>query len=281
VARGYGFRVYLQPILPQFIDLADIATHQEARTAIAVGGFMDITTLQPANAVISEHNLGIGEDFYLSVNDTVFTVTNAELDTNVATLTIGTHTKTVGNRVVVANLPSPFTSLNGTYVITAVAATTVSYALVGADITTASVVAGTATIGTDLKLDGTDAPFRLLGIEDGPYTSETDTEETPTWDDEAQGFKRSEATAKAGSIAFSGLTNYTSSAYNMLQIAESKNVSNSIYMKLARIGPAGFNETRFGFGRFDTIEESNAAGQIVKWSSTFGFDGPSGLVRHQ
>jgi hypothetical protein len=58
-------------------------------------------------------------------------------------------------------------------------------------------------------------------------------------------------------------------------------VSRGLYAKIARIGPAGFNETRFGFGRFDNIDESNAAGTIVKWSSTFGFDGPVGLVRHQ
>lgn len=281
MARGYGFKVYLQPILPQFVDLSIVATHQEARTALGVGGFMDITTLQPANAVISEFGLGVDQSYYLSVGATTATITNAALASNVATLTIGTHTKTVGNRVKVANLPSPFTSLNGTYTITAVDATTISYARTGTNITSAAVAAGTATIGSDLKLDGTDAPFRLLGIEDGPYTSETATEETPTWDDESLGFTRSEPVSKGGSIAFSGLANYTSSAYNMLLLAEGGNVSRSIGMKLVRIGPAGFNETRFGFGRFDAIDESNAAGTIVKWSSTFGFDGPVGLVRHQ
>lgn len=281
MARGYGFRVYVQPILPQFINLSQVAIHQEARTALAVGGFMDITTLASPSSIISEVNLGIGEDFFLTLDRTTFSVTNAALASNVATLTIGTHTKTVGNRVKVEGLLAPFVSLNGTYEITAVAATTISYALVGANITSASTAAGTAKIGTDLALDGTDPPFRILGIEDGPYSSETDTEETPTWDDEAQGYKRSEATAKSGSIDFSGLSKHTDSAYNMLQIAEAKNVSNSLYMKLARIGPAGFNEVRFGFGRFDTISEEVAAGAIIKWSSTFGFDGPVGLVRHQ
>jgi hypothetical protein len=283
MARGFGFRVYLQPILPQFIDLATVAAAQEARTAVGAGvsNWMDITTLQPASATIREFGLGVGQSFYLSVNPTAFAITNAALASNVATLTIGTHTMLVGNRVKVANLPSPFASLNGTFVITAVASTTVSYALVGANITSASVAAGTATIGTDLKLDGTDAPFRLLGIEDGPYTSETGTEESPTWDDESQGFSRSEPTTKSGSIAFSGLAKYTDSAYNMLLLGEGANVSRSIGFKLARIGPAGFNECRFGYGRFDTIDESNAAGAIVKWSSTFGFDGPVGLVRHQ
>jgi hypothetical protein len=281
VARGYGFRTYIQPILPQYIDLALIAEHQEARTAIGVGGFMDITTLAPQQAIITEHGLGVGESYFLSLGETTFTITNAALASNVATLTIGTHTKTVGNRVVVTALPSPFTSLNGTHVITAVDATTVSFALTGANITSASVLAGTAKIGTDLKLDGTDPPFRLLGIEDGPFTSATETEESPTWDDEAAGFARSEATSKSGSIAFSGLANYNDAGYNMLLLTEQGNVARNLYAKLARIGPAGFNEVRFGYGRFDNVDESNAAGTIVKWSSTFGFDGPVGLVRHQ
>jgi hypothetical protein len=281
VARGYGFRTYIQPILPQFIDLALITTNQEARTAIGVGGFMDITTLAPQNAIITERGLGVGQSYYLTLNEASFTVTNAALASNVVTLTIGTHTRTVGTRVSVTGLPSPFTTLNGNFVITAVASTTISYALTGANISSASVAAGTVRMGTDLKLDGTDPPFRLLGIEDGPFTSATETEESPTWDDEAAGFARSEATSKSGSIAFSGLSNYNDAGYNMLLLTEQGNVSRNLYAKLARIGPAGFNEVRFGYGRFDNVDESNAAGTIVKWSSTFGFDGPVGLVRHQ
>lgn len=281
MARGYGFRTYIQPILPQYINLALVNQHQEARTAIAVGGFMDITTLAPQQAVISESGLGVGGTYFLTLNRTTFTVSNAELDTGVATLTIGTHTMVAGNRVVVEALPAPFTTLNGTYVITAVTGTTIDYARTGTNITSAAVLAGTAKIGTDLKLDGTDPPFRLLGIEDGPFTSATETEESPTWDDEAAGFARSEATSKSGSIAFSGLANYTDAAYNMLLLTEQGNVARNLYAKLARIGPAGFNEVRFGYGRFDNVDESNAAGTIVKWSSTFGFDGPVGLVRHQ
>lgn len=271
----------MQLILPQNIDLAQIATFQEARNAIGVGGFMDISTLIAQNAVITERGLGVAQSYYLTVNETSVNITNAALASNVATLTIGTHTRTVGTRVSVSGLPAPFTSLNGNFVISAVAATTISYAFTGANITSATVAAGTARMGTDLKLDGTDPPFRLLGIEDGPFTSSTETEEAPTWDDEALGFVRSEATSKSGSMAFSGISNYTSASYNAMLLAEAGNVSRSLYAKLARIGPAGFNETRFGFGRFDNIDESNAAGTIVKWSSTFGFDGPIGLVRHQ
>ena len=67
-----------------------------------------------------------------------WTVTNKALTSNVATLTIGSHKLTVGSTVVVDNIDSTF---NGTYVLTAVAATTISYAK------TAPNVASVATSG--------------------------------------------------------------------------------------------------------------------------------------
>lgn len=54
-----------------------------------------------------------------------WTVTNKALTSNVATLTIGSHKLTVGSTINVDNIDSTF---NGTYVLTAVAATTISYA---------------------------------------------------------------------------------------------------------------------------------------------------------
>ena len=66
-------------------------------------------------------------------------VTNKALTSNVATLTIGTHKLTVGSTVVVDNIDATF---NGTYVLTAVAATTISYAR------TAANVASVASIGS-------------------------------------------------------------------------------------------------------------------------------------
>lgn len=66
-------------------------------------------------------------------------VTNKALTSNVATLTIGTHKLTVGSTVVVDNIDATF---NGTYVLTAVASTTISYAR------TAANVASVASIGS-------------------------------------------------------------------------------------------------------------------------------------
>jgi len=54
-----------------------------------------------------------------------WTVTNKALTSNVATLTIGSHKLTVGSTITVSGMDSTF---NGTYVLTAVAATTISYA---------------------------------------------------------------------------------------------------------------------------------------------------------
>ena len=66
-------------------------------------------------------------------------VTNKALTSNVATLTIGTHYLTVGSTVNIDNIDATF---NGTYVLTAVAATTISYAR------TATNVTSVASIGT-------------------------------------------------------------------------------------------------------------------------------------
>jgi hypothetical protein len=54
-----------------------------------------------------------------------WTVTNKALTSNVATLTIGTHKLTAGATVTISNIDSTF---DGTYVLTAVGATTISYA---------------------------------------------------------------------------------------------------------------------------------------------------------
>jgi len=61
-----------------------------------------------------------------------WTVTNRALTSNVVTLTIGAHKLTVGSTVNVDNINSTF---NGTYVLTAVAATTISYAKTAANVT--------------------------------------------------------------------------------------------------------------------------------------------------
>ena len=75
-----------------------------------------------------------------------YTVTNKALSSNVATLTIGTHYLTVGATVNVDNIDATF---NGTYVLTAVTSTTISYARTASNVTS---VATTGLVTQDAVL---------------------------------------------------------------------------------------------------------------------------------
>jgi hypothetical protein len=75
-----------------------------------------------------------------------WTVTNKALTSNVATLTIGAHKLTVGSTVNINSIDATF---DGTYVLTAVAATTISYAKTATNVTS---VAATGTVTQDAIL---------------------------------------------------------------------------------------------------------------------------------
>ncbi len=75
-----------------------------------------------------------------------WTVTNKALTSNVATLTIGAHKLTTGSTVNISNVDATF---NGTYVLTAVAATTISYAKTASNVTS---VAATGSVTQDSVL---------------------------------------------------------------------------------------------------------------------------------
>ena len=280
MARNHGYAVYMTPILDTHVDLEEIALHEAAGTGLAVGGFIDRTTLLPASANVSQYGTGLGETYGLTIGSLTYSITNAALASNVATLTIGTHGITEGSRLVVAGLPSPFASLNGTHVVTGIAANTVSFAKTGSDIASAAVVAGTATGGQDLKLDGTDPPVRLLGLKSGPPTSSTGEESESYWDDTSQGFEMSEATSKSASIDFSGKIDFNSTAYKLIRLLEKGNVSQGLMAKLALIGPRGYTETYFAFGRFNSFTPDNSAGKTASFQTSYKVYGSYGLVLH-
>ena len=94
-------------------------------------------------------------------SDLTYTVTNKAASGTVATLTVGTHALAVGDTVQVAGVDSTF---NGTFVVTAVASTTFSYALVSAVITT------TAATGTSTKLTVRDV---VCGVNEIPQLNTT------------------------------------------------------------------------------------------------------------
>ena len=281
MARNFGCALYMVPILDTFVDLNLIATHEAAGTGLAVGGFIDRTTLMAPNAAVTQYGTGLSETFGITLNQRTLAVSNAALATNVATLTVPTgHPFTVDSRLVVANLPSPFASLNGTRIVTATTSTTVSFALTGTNITSATVNAGTATGGGDLKLDGTDNPVRLLGIQSGPPVSETSEETEAYWDDIAQGFEQPEAVSKSSNMEIAGKIDHNATSYKLLRYCEKGNVSQGLMAKIALIGPRGFNEVHFGFGRFNNFTPDNSAGATAKFTSQFKFFGAYGLNLH-
>ena len=281
MARNFGYALYLVPILDTFVDLNLIATHEAAGTGLAVGGFIDRTTLMAPNAAVTQYGTGLSETFGITLNQRTLAVSNAALATNVATLTVPTgHPFTVDSRLVVANLPSPFASLNGTRIVTATTSTTVSFALTGTNITSATVNAGTATGGVDLKLDGTDNPVRLLGIQSGPPVSETSEETEAYWDDIAQGFEQPEVVSKSSNMEIAGKIDHNATSYKLLRYCEKGNVSQGLMAKIALIGPRGFNEVHFGFGRFNNFTPDNSAGATAKFTSQFKFFGAYGLNLH-
>lgn len=105
-------------------------------------------------------------------NPLQFTVTNRQLTSNVAKLTIGSHSMVVGQKVTVTGVPTD-TFFNGTFILTAVTSTTISYAVTHADVTstasTGSVSRGNGLGGTPSKVyDGLGNQWTGDGVVDLP-----------------------------------------------------------------------------------------------------------------
>lgn len=268
-SQAYGYKFYFQVIKKSALDLASLNLG-----GLGVGKFMDITTLLPNSALV--YKTGTGNTLKVIAGGTK-TITKAKVLTNVATLTFdAAHGFANGATIVVAGLPAPFAALNGTRVITGVTTVspfTLTFAFTGDNETEATVASGTAS-GAVLKLDGTDSPVRLLGLMN-IAPSESEGEETiQTYDDEAQSFDTSVATSKSFSMSLEGCTDHGDAAYKLLRISAKESVREGLMVKYARVGPTGFNETTFGYGRFTGFEEQPQAGTIVKYSTTLRAYGP-------
>jgi len=106
----------------------------------------------------------------------VFTnsVTNKSLTSNVATLTVGTHSIRVGMPVVITGVDATF---NGTYTVTAVTATTFSYAKTASNVTSAvvspsgTVVAGKTGAGNLVFATGANGTANKIVFAAGGYDS--------------------------------------------------------------------------------------------------------------
>lgn len=269
-SQAYGYNFFFQVLKKGSVNLSSLLPN----AGLGAGKFIDNTTVMANTSLVFP--TGTGATFKLIAGGTK-TITNAALASDVATLTFAAaHGFAVGATIVVSDLPAPFASLNGTRVITAVTTSstfTLSFALVGSNITSAAVAAGTVS-GAVMALNGTDAPIRLLGLTNCA-PSESEGEETViTYDDESKSFDTSIATSKSMSWSLEGVTNHSDAAYKLLRIAAKESVREGLMVKYARVGPTGFNETSYGYGRFTGFEESNAAGEIVKYSTTLRAYGP-------
>ena len=99
-------------------------------------GWTTFATLSVSGVSSSEAILS-GKQVRASVTTAATTgaaVTVSVLNTNVVTLTIGAHTYQIGDYVTVSGMTSAGVPMNGTYAVTAIAATTISYAKTNANI---------------------------------------------------------------------------------------------------------------------------------------------------
>jgi hypothetical protein len=269
-SQAYGYNFFFQVLKKGSVNLSTLLPN----AGLGAGKFIDNTTVMANTSLVFPH--GTGPTFKLLAGEGKV-VTKAAIASNVVTLTFGSaHGIANGSVIGVANLPAPFTAANGTFTVTAVTTTapfTLTYALTAANQTEATVTSG-AVVGSSMLLNGTDAPIRLLGLTNCA-PSESEAEETvTTYDDEAKSFDTSIATSKSMSWSLEGVTNHNDAAYKLLRISAKESVREGLMVKYARIGPVGFNETSYGYGRFTGFEESPAAGQIVKYSTTLRAYGP-------
>lgn len=268
-SQAYGQKLYMRLIKSSAVDLTKLALG-----SLGVGKFMDISTLMSNTNTIRK--VGSGDTFKL-FSGTPKTVTNAALASNEATLTFGAaHGFTVGQTILVSDLPAPFASLNGVATVKAATTTsphTITFDKTGTNIPSAAVAAGTVMSGV-LALDGTDAPIRMLGLTN-LQPQEGEGEETViTYDDEAQGYDTSIATSKSQTIAVAGVIDYTDAAYKLMRIASKDAVNEKLMIQYVITAPKGSKEDTFGYGRFTGFQPENQAGTIVKFQQNIRTYGP-------
>ena len=262
-SQAFGYNFYVVPLLKGNIDFSELDN--------GLGGFMDTTTVLGNDADIIKAGTGSTLKIAAGTAAARKTPTKAAIASNVATLTFASaHGISVGAKIAVANLPPAFSALNGVQTVTAVTTSspyTLSFAVTASNVSEATVVSGRV-VASFLELDGTDTPIRLLGLTNAA-PSETEKEETfQTYDDESRSFETSIATGKGFSFKLEGVTDHRDAGYQLMRILAKDSVTEGLMCKYARIGPVGFTEATFGYGRFTGFDETPPAGGIVKWSST-------------
>ena len=259
-SQAFGYRVYILPIKASSVDFADLALG-----GLGAGKFIDHTTTISNSAVIGE--VGSGSTYSLLTSYSEHAISNVEVASNVATIDATGHTFIVGDKVEITGLSQ--TVLNGVHTVTAITAgVDFSFAITTGNIASVASV-GAVKGGTEIPLDGTADPIRLLGLNSCSLSTDTNIEEVQTYDDETEGFNQGVATGKSFSFDVGGSADFTDAGYKIMRLIEEDAVSENLMAKIARIGPTGTTETTYGFGRFSGFNEGNDAGSIVSWTSQF------------
>jgi len=268
--QAYGFRFYFTPMKSASVDLTQVALG-----GLGTGKFIDPSTLQSSTATVI--TAGTGDTFALGVGTKA--ITNAALASNVVTLTFAAaHGITVGKRIAVKDLPAPFTSLNGSFVVASVTTSspfTLTYALTGTNVTSAAVSAGV--VAPALLLDGTDAPFRLLGLSNIQPGNSTSKESVIIYDDEAGSYDTPIATRREKSWSLEGAMNYSDTAWRAMRFSEEFNVTEKLMCKYAVIGPNNGKQVEYGFGFFENYQPDQPAGGVIKFKVGLAGYGKVGL----
>lgn len=266
---GFGFKLFFQVIKKDVVDLATLVP----QNGLGAGKFIDHTTLMPnTNRVVQ---VGTGADFKI-FSGAPKAITNVEATGGTATLTFAAaHGIANGSVIVVEGLTGSNAPLNGVKTVTAVTTSsthTLTFAHTGS-ITSAAVTAGTAMSGV-LKLDGTDPPVRLLGLQNCSPNESENTEALVVYDDEAAGYDKAASTSQGVTWTVAGQTNFSDAAYWLMRYGSKHKVDQGLMLKYARSGPQGVNQVCYGYGRFPSFEEPSEAGTVIKYNSSIAGYGP-------
>lgn len=128
--------------------------------------------------------------------------------------------------------------------------------------------------GTPLELDGTDDPILIKGLNDVSPSENESTEEIKVYDSITEGFDLSTGTGKSLSWTLNGYKSFTDAGAQILELCSLYSVSAGMMVKYAIVGPSGFNETVYGFGRIGAYSEQRPAGSAVKFTCSLAAYGP-------
>lgn len=128
--------------------------------------------------------------------------------------------------------------------------------------------------GSAFDMDGADKVARLYGLTNASLETDTNSEEVLTYDNETKGFNISIPTSKTWSVSLAGVADFKDAAYQILRLTEQNTVADNLRVKFVRVGPAGTDETVYGYGTLTGYTESIEAGSIVSWEASLVGYGP-------